>query len=183
MLAKTEKCILTKRGWGVWEFFYHKVLFPAIIPFKSFWTLSVAKIPQKSRNSQSCDANFSHGDNCPSSFCERFRGPLSYFYENIHTKRLVTLYARGLVTMSKDNLRGGGRRYIWEVNSLTTDALLIRTAHAWSVYVCWFLLSDDENNLIRSIDTYYFLRIRCSFGQNKLLESCIIRTKNIDVHG
>ena len=65
-----------------------------------FRSLMVSEIPGGFRNSQSCDADFTHVDT--------LRGVQGIFilHENIHAMRVVTLSTEELGTMSKTNLRG-----------------------------------------------------------------------------
>jgi len=58
-----------------------------------------SEIAGGSGNSQSCDANLTHVDS-PSGFTRIF-----ILHENIHKTRAVTLFAGGLDTISKNNVK------------------------------------------------------------------------------
>ena len=65
-----------------------------------FRSLPVSEIPGESRNSQACDADFSHVDS-PRGFTHIF-----ILQEHTNATRVVIFSAEELGTMSKNNLRG-----------------------------------------------------------------------------
>jgi len=87
-----------------------------------FRYLLASEILEGSRNSQSCEANFTHLDS-PSGFSCIF-----ILHENTYATRVVNLPAGGPDTISRNNFRGITSRItpLWRIISLTLHPLLLR---------------------------------------------------------